>query len=725
MKSALRWTAVVTALAILAYVWATLDATPTSSAAMPEERPRTELAPSRDALSPTNATAPSQDSRAAPQGRSEAASLATETEAVQETAGTALIRVRAFAKESGAALVGRTIVARPHGASTWSTSTTKLSRAAVGEAPTTDEHGRAELTVSARTAHTLSFLERMSSAGVDVPALEPGETYEVDLGLAMETDLTFVGRVIDAETRAPIAGVSVRPEADGRSGSTPSGDTAQSDEQGYFEIRLKSWEVRFLGIETSDYPWVVVAAQAGHATRLEAFEIPLSRGATAEVRVRASGRPIAGASVRLSTKSYHLQVRRDLQSMYYRSQDPSWSATTDASGLARISGLPARVPLLLRVANQGEEHLEPNPVTLEPSGTRQLEIDIGRGTTITGRIQTSAGDAVGNAEIWRVVAQSPGPTLLSPHSDVAATTRSDANGRFVFEAVAAGDWWIGAAPRRGEQAPDALAPFAEHVALRGDEATLEITLRTDVGLYIRGKVLDPDGKPTDSAVSATNVANGLWAYSNCDADSGFSIGPLLQAEYTVVAGGFGGSGAKSAPLNVPAGRSDVVLQLERAGALVVRIAPVGGERVEAELLLARTGVEYGWSKTSTRQGEREYDGLAPGVYSICATTTDGLFALRTGIAVTAEGPAAEIELVLERGAVLELRYEGPDRVCNCSLYSNGTIVGGSGFERGTIETMAAPAGTVELRRRTGADTPPEVLVLTLTPGERRELVLGK
>lgn len=188
------------------------------------------LAPSRDALTPTNATAPSEDSRAAPQGRSEAASLATETEAVQETAGTALIRVRAFAKESGTALVGRTIVARPHGASTWSTSTTKLSRAAVGEAPTTDEHGRAELAVSARTAHTLSFLERMSSAGVDVPALELGETYEVDLGLAMEADLTFVGRVIDAETRAPIAGVSVRPETDGRSGSTPSGDTAQSDE---------------------------------------------------------------------------------------------------------------------------------------------------------------------------------------------------------------------------------------------------------------------------------------------------------------------------------------------------------------------------------------------------------------------------------------------------------------------------------------------------------------
>lgn len=722
MKLALRWIAFVIAIAGITWFWLGRDSTSLSSAAMPEESARVEAAvPHELSNSASSSVAPERVADVA-EARVEAAA---EPQTAPEPAQTALIRVRVFAKETNAPLAGRLIVARPEKATTWSTSTTKLAHAEVGEAPTTDEHGRAEFTVVARTAHIVTLLDRMQGDKVEVPALEPGATFDAELGITTEADLFVIGRVIDAETRAAIAGASVSAELDPRRSHVSAIEPTRSDELGYFEIRAKSWETRLLRVEAENYPWVVIGIGFGHSSRDDALEVPMTRAAAAEVVVLESGRAAANAKVTLSTKSYNLQVKRDMSAHFFLDQDPSWSATTEVNGVARFAGLPARVPLQILVAHQGRSHFESTPVVLEPTEMRRIEVQLGSGVTITGRIQTSSGVAVRGAEIWRVTAESNGPTLLSPYTDVAAKTRSNDEGRFVFEDVGAGDWWIGAAPQRTEGGTESLAPFAEHVAVRGDEVTLDIVVRTDIGLYIRGTVLDADGKPTDSGVSVINEALGLWEYANAGATHEFAAGPLLQAEYKVSAGGFGASGVRSNEVIVPAGTEDVVLQLGRAGRMTVRIAPVGGDTVDAELLVALTGVPYGWSITSTRNGVRTYDELSPGTFSVSAKTVEGLCAFRSGIVVTAEGPPTEVELVLERGAVLQVRYVGPDKVCNCSLYANGIVVDSTGFERGTVEMLVGPAGTVELHRWTGKDTPPEVYVLTLGAGEKREIVLGK
>jgi hypothetical protein len=660
-------------------------------------------------------------------GRAEAAVAASQPESsvAGSNEDTASIRVRVVAKDTGAPFVGESIAARPKDATTWSTTTTKLSRGSLAQAPITDTEGRAELTVLARREHTLFLVHADQPTSLSTPALEPGEVHECVLEVPTQADLVFVGRVIDGATRAPIADAAVSSLSHVGQASVPPVDGLRSDRDGYFEVRVKSWETKLVRVEAQGYAWVAVGLVRGCESRASAFEISMSRAGVAEVVVFTHGRPTLGAKVRLSADSYNLQRWNGAQGPHYFAQDdPVWGATTDELGVVRLVDLPARVPLQLEVAHESVKHVQAESIVLAPGETRRIEVHLGAGVVVRGRLATSAGEPVAGAELWRVASRALTPGFFSPDDDAVDSVRTDEHGRFAFDDVGAGAWAIGPSAQSDSGAASGLAPVAQRVVVRGDEGVLDIVLRTDRDLYIRGQVVGPDGAPEQSHVVARHESLGLWKYANCDGDGRFEIGPLLQADYQVVAGGLGPRAASQA-VTAPAGSEGLVLRLGSAGSLIVRVAPLGGEAVDASVTLERVGAEFGWMSSHTRDGVQRFDDLTLGTYVVTLRTEDRHFALLRGVEVRAGEPPTEVELSLQLGALVEVTYAGSEGACQCSLLVGGTVVDTTYIQRGTVRSLVGPAGALEVHRHTGVNTPPEVHVLTVAPGEKRVVVLGK
>lgn len=720
MRLAVRWTAVLLVVAALVALWLRDASTPNSDPAGPREQSLADVAAQQSVSELAESSQPDAN---APGVRAEA--LPPQLSAYESTAETALIRVRVVAKETGAPVVGELIAAQPVGVGKPSNSPTNLPHGKLGEAQQTDADGRAELTVLARRAHKVFLFRTAKLNSLDTPALEPGAVHECELATPTQADVVFVGRVIDGETRAPIADAKIVPHEWSGQSLPPAFGLIRSAHDGYFELRAKSWERTLAHVEARGYAWVAVDVVQGFESRAKPLDVPLFRAATAEVVVVMQDRRVAGAEIVLSADSYQLQAQTSKAAAIYAiHEDPVWRASTDGLGVARLEGLPAGVRFEMQLKSAGVTHMQSDPLYFEPGVVRRIEVRIGAGVVVRGRLETSAGEPVADAELWRVAWQGPTPVFLSPEDEAVALAATDKHGRFAFEAVGAGQWAIGPAPQSFGSWARGLAPLAQPVVVRGDEGAIDLVLRTDRDLYIRGHVLRADGAPARSEVSAFNKSLGLWMSADSDDDGSFEVGPLVQADFEVVAGRSGVS-ASSPAVTAPAGAEGLVVRLEAPGSLIVRSAPVNGETVDASVTMIRAGSEFGWMRSNTGGGFRRFDDVMPGTYSVVLRTDDGLFALRRGVEVRAGGPPTEVELALRAGASVEVSYEGADVGCQCSLLVDGTVVDFTGVRRGGVGYLLGPPGTLEVQRHTGVNTPPEVHVLTLAPGEKRKLVLGK
>lgn len=727
MRLVVRWLAVLLVVAALVALWLRFDSAPSPDAAGPRERS------SVDGAAPQAERSVDESwSLVSSMGEPRTAADAATPSELPHVDGpsTALIRVRVVAEETGAPLAQESVEAQPLEDAAWLRSGEPPSFASVMAAKRTDAFGNVEFTIEACRVHTLFLSESPQRGSLEVPALDPGATHECELRIKALADVLFVGRVIDAQTQAVIGGAVISSVASpGRDGELEF-DPLRSDDQGYFVVAVKSWTPRLLRVEASGYVWTVLRAERGHGTHSRAREIALLRPASAEITVLENDLALAGAQVTLATKSYHLQSRFGVGPSHY-DDDPEWSATADASGVARFEALPPRAPFEIRVAGGGDLHVQRDAFTLEPAEARRLEVRLGQGVTLRGRLETSRGEAIADAEIWRLAAWTSWPFTLEPDmarfsfSDGVSKTRSDSDGRFTFERVHAGEWWVGAAPDDERERALRPAPIAQHVVVRGDEGVLDVVVRTDVGLYISGKVLPATDAPAWRLVSASNELLGSWALGIADTDGAFELGPLLRAEYLVRCGGGDGDAGVANDVTVFAGASDVALELRRGGSLRARVAPIGGELVDADLSLRGLSGHRAPTYVATEEGVRTFGALPPGVYDLRAKTANGYFALRSGIVVGAEGPAVDVVLQLERGARVEVLYRGPESRCGCALFLGETIVDWTSVERGTVGHLVSPAGAVELRCQERRESAPEVHAATLAPGERRAFVVGK
>ena len=208
MRLAVRWFAVLLVVVALVVAWLRDASTPNPDAAGPRERGSVDVSAPQDVSGGADALSFDRDASGV---RAEATNSAASSRAGGASAETALIRVRVVAKETGAPVVRELIAAQPVGVGKPSNSPTNLPHGKLGEAQQTDADGRAELTVLARRAHKVFLFRTAKLNSLDTPALEPGAVHECELATPTQADVVFVGRVIDGETRAPIADAKIVP----------------------------------------------------------------------------------------------------------------------------------------------------------------------------------------------------------------------------------------------------------------------------------------------------------------------------------------------------------------------------------------------------------------------------------------------------------------------------------------------------------------------------------
>jgi uncharacterized GH25 family protein len=689
---------------------------PREGVAVPGPPPEAVVRPAPPSVVPLSGEEPPRQAVPSPEVAAEAKSLP------------ATVRLRLVSQDDGTPIAGERVALHDQRTNLWSAVHVEGSRAAPGQSPVTDSEGRAEFEVEAGVPLSVKIVSRGYPEGSQIPALAEGELREVILEIPMLADLRLHGRLVDAESGLSLAGGVIRVEANNWSGPSRAAEEIHARSDGTFEIVARSWEVRSASASADGHARAIFGLKPGHESPERALEVRLSRAATLEVLVLDGSSLASEAKVELTTELYRLRLESDWWD-FLMGEDPAWTAKSDLSGLAVVGNLPPRVPLVLSIESRDRpRRVEAEAITLEPGERKRIEIHLGSGGTILGRVEDAQGRAVPELEIWRMAAEFPAPKPLESYDTPAARTRTDAQGRFRFEDVPAGAWHVGppSISRWDESArtADAMAALAQVVEVEAGSLPREIVIRVDRGLYLSGTVVDPEGRPAPEISVWANSESALEHLNGKTDDAGrFRIGPLTAGSYAIQAGGFGhGLHAPSESLIVDAGASEITLHLRVGGAIRGRTLDAAGRLRECQIMLVREG-EQGWTGKRS-EGSFSFEGLLPGAYVLNAQGSDGFCGRRTGLYLRAGTTLEGIDVVLEQGALLRLTFDGEQPHVGYAVYVDGTAFGSDGLERGREGTMTVPAGEIEVRWWNPKGELETVQRLTLSPGEERSVTWG-
>jgi protocatechuate 3,4-dioxygenase beta subunit len=606
----------------------------------------------------------------------------------------------------------------------------------------TDSAG--DLTLSVRANEPLRVgVESLRSSPLDwveVPnGIACGSRAEVEILLPEEDDGRVVGRVVCAGTREPVARARVRVLTGGQTRDeerTPDPHAITTGNDGTFELAFSLASDPRLCVEAEGYGLRYANLDRVHADLAHVLVVNVSPAATLSARVlNASGAPIEGAWVELSTKGYLLAHHEADEQGFFSSgitfsfpPDEHWRALTGPDGRAKIEGLPARVEISVEVEKAVKRlYREPTGLTLQPGEVKELVWRVGSGTLVHGLALDQDGKPVAGLEIW-VAKASPAGRRLFMHYErerVDRKTKTDGKGRFTIEDLAPGQWSIGP----GVEDRGSCAPTAEPLEITGEPA-LELTLHVYRGLFIRGHVLTPNGEGAQNAwvngfLTPIDRIEGV----RTESDGSFALGPLGPGTLTLMADAVSRF-ASSDPVQASAGDSAVVLQLKQGGMIRGRVVDgVTGVACTAQLVIVPeqmlTGILASGMQTSTNpDGTFDAAGLAPGRWSVTAATADGKFAQHAHLEVGAGSDSGGLVFALSPGGKLRLGYKGEHPWLFVTITRDGAAVMLlTGVEREKFTEYMAPAGSLVLEIRKGYDGAARTRALELKAGETKEITL--
>ena len=584
--------------------------------------------------------------------------------------------------------------------------------------------------------------DRVDQVKREVSDLAAGEVRSLRVAVTSSPDLPFHGRVVDDLSGEPVPGAIVQVIEGGRlrierDGSMRSVDDVPltelaTDADGRFEVRVRSWKRSHAAIDAPGYAVALAALAEGHSSPERAFTIRVQRPATLLAFVLEAGGPASGVDVRLKTDAYHLVQKSDPLSW----SDPGgnrWQATTGVEGSALFGRLPAQAPLEARLWRDGRLLRKvAEPVVLRAGDDHEVTWSLGLGCRLSGVARTETGEPVADLAIWLDGATQDRQRYFqrTDAGRVVDKTRTDADGRFAFEDVPAGAWWVGPGEERAYRAEPTVhdpAPLPVRIQVHEGELEREVAITVHRGLYIRGTTVAPDGQP----VPRTHVyGSRLSAYTQSDDEGAFALGPLAPGEYRLF-GGWTGSGSYSASDKVTAyaGDDGVVVRLKPGGSISGTVADPAGAPARGWIMLGSLATDWQRAlfRTSSIQqdGTFSLDGLAAGTYTLFAKSGDTItpgsrITLAAGEAVT------DVSLTLEPGARLKIR-------CAPSAEAKGVVIvliedarvdvlgWGEGYELDAL----VPPGRCTLQWIAGPDN--EVLdeaQVTAVVGQVTEVVLG-
>jgi len=390
-------------------------------------------------------------------------------------------------------------------------------------------------TKTARRANTPQIVSLDAFHADHRVALEPfgaGERRSVTLAVRVDPDRLVHGLVLDAWTRAPLAGAVVRLDGE---------KTALSDENGAFFVAACSWEHKQFDVDLDGYLSAEAPLEPGNEDPANPRIVLLPPSVDLEVSVvDARGQQV---TAQVTAKLISEALSDAVEPMRWK----TWSMPASPRRHAELLDLPAGVELELRArttrglevtrelrATPGER---PTLVVLqlpeaaaisgalagfEPLAGREVRIRKWNGPDEWATLDSFSNDR----STWSLSSRSS--WTRGPRDNM---TRTDAHGRFEFEDVGPGRWQVSCADHTQRTA----GASAQVVVI--DREPHEVVLTAQPAAWIRGTVTAPSGEALDALLSATSLDGTLPAVGDTRAAGEFTLGPVPPGAYRVRARG--------------------------------------------------------------------------------------------------------------------------------------------------------------------------------------------
>jgi hypothetical protein len=583
------------------------------------------------------------------------------------------------------------------------------SRGPLGSALTCDTEGQVVFEIDS-TGKPL----RLSAFGQDgtflitsvmVPALGAGEDRALTVKLERAEKRPYHLRLVDSESGKPIVGAklfatvgitSAGPGMDpwlGAKDWEPRGKPlATSDSDGRLALEWTRSYLEWADVFAAGYGALSIPVEGTHSDPKQPRVIRVSPAAAVVGHCwDEDGLGVEGLTVGVLARPWHMS-RPGSRGGLGIGPNILWSTPTDAAGRFELESLPAGITLTFAV-RRGSQVLEEVAISLQPEESRDLSNSIRPLSDLRGTLVDEAGDPIPSVEVQLSAATPERPGFsgyLARTREHVRTTTTDPNGRFVFPSVPLGQWLVGPKPKRpsARQATKwtaSWAPYARRLRLPVEH---EVKLTGYRGT-ITGNVRDPQGNPLGGVGLVAEPSDGFGSVTvKTAADGSFKLGPLGPGPHRLRPMGLPFEWFCDGMSGTPGNNIEFVAR----PAAAVRGHAVdddSGEQRRARFALM--GEDGTWTPRSFAQRRTSFAGLAPGTYSLIATTEDGRFGMRAGIEVRGGETSAEQVVRLKPGGRIRLMAPATDSRSYVVQVGEFWV---ALFNNGDYREVVVPAGRV-------------------------------
>ena len=225
-------------------------------------------------------------------------------------------------------------------------------------------------------------------------------------------------------------------------------------------------------------------------------------------------------------------------------------------------------------------------------------------------------------------------------------------------------------------------------------------------------------------VSACSQSRAEAVFARSNNGGLFRLGPLMREMFTLKANRFGRF-ADSEPELVAAGTSSVILRVQAGAYIQGTVSDVlDGENTEVVASRVETNDNTAIITNSNAHGEFMLGGLTAGTYKLCARDSAGRAATGRAVFVPAGARITNLDLKLNPGARLEIRYTGQADMVNFQVRSDGAMVATGSLVKDGASVQIVPAGNVAVESLSAKDgSVRRKRELVLTAGDRRDVVI--
>ncbi len=438
----------------------------------------------------------------------------------------------------------------------------------------------------------------------------------------------------------------------------------RADGTGAFELRaIDCTRPRMLAVKSDDLATYSESGMSFEEGELRVVQIALAYGAKIRGRVLGPGdAPIAGAEV---------VAARTMIFGFAGNDGPKDTSREDGS--FELRGVPAGSVGLVAKATG---YLSPRAQRIQVAESQEVEgvvLHLEAGQEITGAVKTGQGGPVAGAKVSVRFdpAAMMGAGAMNAARGASGSAETDADGRFRVGGLGPGPFLVEASAP-APPGSDPSEPKGEWKARKSPvRPGTAIELELLPPLEVRGRVIDPEGKPISKftlvvrARSEVVFMPGTTRREEIDDERGeFRVGDLHEGAWEIEARakGFGPSApaAVSLPSATPLDPIEILLRPEAGVAGVVRApdgTPFPGAKVSVELpatrIMARLEGSLEVPETySAEDGAFQLAGLGEGDQALVATHPDFAASEAVPVQVTSGRVTEGVEITLRKGAVL-------------------------------------------------------------------------